>query len=513
VLPRTTLTTLVDVLRRDYDNIAHNKEAVYHIFQSFTYRADGDPMPYDPTINRAQDEFHTAAREGKRYLSIFGGSGLGKSMSAAREASIRAFKPGATIWLLGATYPLAHKEFEYCFHDLVEDPKIFGGKRGGVIDRAVNNPQGGDMHIKFAWGAEIKGVSAKDADRGSLLGEGLDCLVLCEGAKIPEKVYEHYLERAISRRLGTVICNTTPAGKNWVWRTFAVPFLEGQDIYWSGFDYPATVNPFYDKDEFERQRERYGEDNPYFQEQFMGKFVAYTGMCYPEFRRFETEKAAAHVMEFDPAELPKEWPRTVVIDPHLSKAHAIGFYATDFDSCPVIVDEAQAMGDMFNVADVICTKYENHGLDPIYYLTTKGSCIIDTFAKVPSSLRTRTPMLQELREGFEKRLGPRGREIRIRLCEKPPILDRVLYLKRMLNTFVPILAQPGKERPWLTVGAHCTQHIFELGHAEFDDNGQRRDENDDFINCFEYYLAAGLSSEPGADEIWRPTRQGRLVAR
>ncbi|KKK70025.1 hypothetical protein LCGC14_2928110, partial [marine sediment metagenome] len=163
------------------------------------------------------------------------------------------------------------------------------------------------------------------------------------------------------------------------------------------------------------------------------------------------------------------------------------------------------------VADVICTKYENHGLDPIYYLTTKGGCIIDTFAKIPSSLRTRTTMLQELREGFEKRLGPRGREVRIKLCQKPPILERILYLKRMLNTFVPVLAQPGKERPWLTVGSHCTQHIQEIDHAEFDDNGQRKDEGDDFINCLEYYLAAGVFSDGATDEIWRPSQQARRV--
>lgn len=521
------MSTITEQFRRNFPAFFADKERVYkQLFQKFTYRADGDPLPYDPAVNEAQDAFHTAGREGKRYLAMFGGSGLGKSMCAAREAIVHAFKPGATIWLLGADYEAASKEFDYCYEDLVVSGLFGGVGKDGVIVRAVNNKHG-DMHIKFKWGAEIIGKSAKEAHKGTLLGEGLDCLVLCEGSRIPGDIFDRYLERAISRRKGTVICNTTPKGKNWVYHKFYQSWREGNPIYWSADPYPAIVNPFYDKTEFERQREELGEDSLEFQEQFLGLFVSYSGLCYPEFAVYGENR---HVFDKDPLkDIPESWPRWVVIDPHFSIPHAVGFYTVDRSNCPIIYDELWVKGSADDLVSAIFQKHKEHGAKVMdgkrrwiestegliettelhaLYGGNEAAHIIDTSSVVKSEIHGGTSIRDEIYDAG----------LRCKLARKEGIFGRILHIKRMLKKRVPLLSgKDGETKPWLTVFKRCHRTTGEFEHSEWEEGGARsdktpkqarKDKDDHFLNCFEYFIAENPTWDVHERrEIFRPSKQ------
>ena len=524
------MSTITEQFRRNFPAFFANKERVYGLFKKFTYRADGDPLPYDPAVNEAQDAFHTAGREGKRYLAMFGGSGLGKSMCAAREAIVHAFKPGATIWLLGADYEAASKEFDYCYEDLVVSGLFGGVGKDGVIVRAVNNIRG-DMHIKFSWGAEIIGKSAKEAHKGTLLGEGLDCLVLCEGSRIPGDIFDRYLERAISRRKGTVICNTTPKGKNWVYHKFYQSWREGNPIYWSADPYPATVNPFYDKGEFERQREELGEGSLEFQEQFLGLFVSYSGLCYPEFRVYDDKfPGDRHVFDKDPLkDIPESWPRWVVIDPHFSIPHAVGFYTVDRSNCPIIYDELWVKGSADDLVSAIFEKHKEHGAKVMdgksrwierpegliettelhaIYGGNEATHIIDTSSVVKSEIHGGSSIRDEIYNAG----------LACKLARKEGIFGRILYIKRMLKKRVPLLSgKEGETKPWLTVFKRCVRTTGEFEHSEWEEGGARsdktpkqarKDKDDHFLNCFEYFVAENPTWDVHERrEIFRPSQQ------
>ena len=71
-----------------------------------------------------------------------------------------------------------------------------------------------EQFIKFKWGSVVEGMSADNPS--SLVGEGLDLLIIDEAAKMPRKVWDMYLSPTLSDRKGKAIFITTPQGYTWV---------------------------------------------------------------------------------------------------------------------------------------------------------------------------------------------------------------------------------------------------------------------------------------------------------
>jgi hypothetical protein len=269
-------------------------------------------VPYDPLGrwdtthgNKAQAEFHEAARQGKRFLALFGGSGLGKSMSAAREAEIVILRPKTTTWIVGPTYGLAEKEFRYIWEDLITTHRL-------PTRRATRDSTNRVYRIEFMNGSVVEGKS--EENEKSLLGEGIDCLVLAEGAQLKPLTYQRWLRRAVGRRTGMVICNTTPRGMNWVHDEFLIPALDGKEGYWAQV-YDVLNNPFYDREEYERAKRDLTDE--IFREQFQGEFVRFSGLVFNTFdRRVNCRKD----MWFD-----ESWPLWCMIDLNQARGHAVSY--------------------------------------------------------------------------------------------------------------------------------------------------------------------------------------------
>jgi len=104
---------------------------------------------------------------------------------------------------------------------------------GEDIDKASEK----DMYIRFKWGTTVEGMSADNAD--SLVGEGLDLLVIDEVAKMNKKIWDMYLSPTVAGRKGKVIFITTPEGRNWIYDLFK---LGADDPMWESHTSPSWIN-------------------------------------------------------------------------------------------------------------------------------------------------------------------------------------------------------------------------------------------------------------------------------
>ena len=209
-----------------------------------------------------------------------------KSYSASYDVLPDFFeKPGCRGWIVGPTYSLAEKEFNYIHKALTIDMGM----------KAIhNNPK--QQKLIFSGNRIIEGKSAENPS--SLLGEALDWVIYSEAAELPRGIRERYVAPALNTKRGREIIPTTPQARaEWVHELW----LAGQGGEFSEietFQWDRSANPLYDESEFLRAKKFYGEDSPIFREQYLGQWVFYGGIVYPMF-------SEEHII--DPFEIPKGW--------------------------------------------------------------------------------------------------------------------------------------------------------------------------------------------------------------
>lgn len=432
-------------------------------FLTLDYTANGDKIPYNPRENnRAQFDFHS---NDCQYRAMFGGSGLGKSMAAARDAELSLIDNTVSLicWIVSPKYVLAEKEFKYIWEDMVVKQKL-------QPESHRYNVRSGDLYIKFPWGTEVVGKSEEASD--TLLGDKVDILILGEGSRLKKDTYDRFLRRAVARAEGIVICNTTPAGMNWVYDTFYLPFLKGDPKYWSGI-YDVLDNSFYSREEYDSAKK----DLPpeIFQEQFQGKFVHYTGLLYPEFDR------KWHLWPIDIANLSKQFPLTCLIDIHPTKPTAVLWSLTDRDNCTIFGDELWMHGLISDVCESIYQKSKQHKREPQYF-------VIDTIDK--EDVRTGINCLSEYRKELERFFK---HKVHVKVGNRSAKQNEQAHIMKIREKFKGN-CQYGSynqlKKPFITVGNHMKQTIFELEHACWDaDLRTAKSENNHFLDLIKEYFA------------------------
>jgi hypothetical protein len=161
-------------------------------------------LEYTPHSD-AQWEFHNSTA---RFRIPCCGRRWGKSKSTGMEMTEWCFKPDAYYWICGPTYKLGEKEFR-----VVHDNFIRKLGLGSEMKSVRYNVKQGDMRMVFPWNTVLEVVSAERPD--SLLGEGLDGVVMSEAARHSQETWEQYIEPALSDKRGDAIFPSTPRGFNW----------------------------------------------------------------------------------------------------------------------------------------------------------------------------------------------------------------------------------------------------------------------------------------------------------
>ena len=206
--------------------------------------------------------------DSKRFIVASCGRRWGKSMSAAREAETLVTQANKNVWIVAPTYSTSERIFRIVYDDLIIKHNL------PTRRKSLN-----EQYIEFEWGSVVEGKSADKPD--SLVGEGLDLLILDEAAKIKKKTWEMYLRPTLSDRKGKALFITTPQGFNWIYDLY---LLGQKDEMWHSFNSPSYENNYAypngrrDADLLEAKRNLAKE---VYDQEYGAKFTSFAGRVYP----------------------------------------------------------------------------------------------------------------------------------------------------------------------------------------------------------------------------------------
>lgn len=210
-------------------------------------------------------------------------------------------------WIVGVDYATT-KEFDYLWQYLVE------GRLSQLykVENARKNPDQGHMRIVLHCGTNAKHETVRGiwevksaSNERSMQGEEVHTCVLSEAAEHPSKVWNQYL----STRTTWGIWPTTPKqGARWIYDEI----MAGEanpDLSIEHFTFPPEANPRYDFERLEIEKKKASsrtpsgraEDDPFFAEQFLGRWVFYEGRVLPFFDQPSEARDWTHVLAEEPA--------------------------------------------------------------------------------------------------------------------------------------------------------------------------------------------------------------------
>lgn len=189
--------------------------------------------------HQGQDIIHQAP---SRFRVISNGRRWGKTYLGAKECELCGFSKSAITgkpqmgWIVGPQYGDAEKEFRIVYDTF----RQLGIDKHSI--KFVNNPDNGSMHIKTTWGFELICKSAKHPE--TLVGEGLDFVLMVEAGRHRRRTWGQYLRPALSDKRGWAIFSGVPEGRSENSLLYAL-WSRGQDLrypQWQSWRMPSWTN-------------------------------------------------------------------------------------------------------------------------------------------------------------------------------------------------------------------------------------------------------------------------------
>lgn len=217
--------------------------------------------------HEGQSQIHFAP---SRFKVISNGRRWGKTFLGAKEVEPCGLSVSAVTgkpqmgWIVGPQYVDAEKEFRIIYDTF----RRIGVDKHSI--RFVNNVDSGSMHIKTNWGFEVLAKSAKHPE--TLVGEGLDFVLMVEAGRHRRRTWGQYLRPALSDKRGWAIFSGVPEGRSensllyalWSrgmddrfpqWNSWRMPSWTNNIIFPGGRQDPEILEAESDltSDEFQRQ--------------------------------------------------------------------------------------------------------------------------------------------------------------------------------------------------------------------------------------------------------------------
>ena len=229
-------------------------------------------LQYTPHPGQLEIHRSTASR---RIVAC--GVRWGKTLCAAMEGLVAAMEPKERSfgWVVAPTYELADKVFrelvvltaEHLRHRIIS---LKEGERRIIL----RNMAGGL--------SEIRGKSADNPV--SLLGEGLDWVIVDEAARLKPMIWESHLSQRLIDKKGWALLISTPRGKGWMFSLFKRG--KGDDPDYESWNYPSWNNPHLDAATIEEERGRLPER--VFRQEYQGEFLEGAGQVFRNVRECAT---------------------------------------------------------------------------------------------------------------------------------------------------------------------------------------------------------------------------------
>ncbi len=201
----------------------------------------------------------------------------GKTLCAAMEGLAAAMEPRESSfgWVVAPTYDLADK----VFRELVS---IVGKHLTHHIVTLKESERRLVLRNMAGGCSEFRGKSADNPV--SLLGEGLDWLIVDEGARLKPAIWQSYLAQRLIDKRGWALLISTPRGKGWFYDLFKRG--QGRDRDYASWNSPSWENPHLDAGAIEEERARLPER--VFLQEFGGQFIEGSGAVFRNVRDVAT---------------------------------------------------------------------------------------------------------------------------------------------------------------------------------------------------------------------------------
>lgn len=192
---------------------------------------------YEPHVGQAQIHFTS-----RRFRVISNGRRWGKTFLGAKEVEPCALAMSSVTgqpqigWIVGPQYGDAEKEFRIVYDTF----RKIGIDKHSI--KFVNNADSGSMAIKTTWGFDLQCRSAKHPE--TLVGEGLDFVLMVEAGRHRRRTWGQYLRPALSDKRGWAIFSGVPEGRSEHSLLYAL-WSRGQDSrypQWQSWRMPSWTN-------------------------------------------------------------------------------------------------------------------------------------------------------------------------------------------------------------------------------------------------------------------------------
>jgi hypothetical protein len=177
-------------------------------------------------------------------------------------------------WVVAPTYDLADRVFRQIVMLALEH----------LHHRIVTMKESDRRLILRNMEGGVSEIRAKSADNPvSLLGEGLDWLIIDEAARLKPQIFEGHLSQRLIDKKGWCLMISTPRGKGWfydAWRRG-----QGGDPTYQSWNLASWTSPFLDRALIDEERGRLPER--VFRQEYGGEFLEGSGQVF----RFVREAA------------------------------------------------------------------------------------------------------------------------------------------------------------------------------------------------------------------------------
>tara|TARA_R100000234_G_scaffold15384_3_gene8411 strand:- start:3822 stop:4988 length:1167 start_codon:yes stop_codon:yes gene_type:complete len=202
---------------------------------------------------------------------------------AAHEIIPWLLTPNTRGWIVAPNYNLGQKVAREVKRIIIRELKLPIESKKEIS---------GDLYFMRLSGLNSE-IAVRSADSPeSLIGEGIDYLVIDEMALISRDVYEMMLRPTLADRQGWALFCSTPRGFNY----FEQLYRQGQDPKhpdWESWQVPSWQSPFF-KDDIEQLKRTMTRET--FLQEIGSEFTSYAGKVY-DFDRFTQVKAN---LKYDP---------------------------------------------------------------------------------------------------------------------------------------------------------------------------------------------------------------------
>ena len=313
----------------------------------------------------------------------------GKTLCAAMEGLAAALQPAdrSVGWVVAPTYDLADRVFR--------EIQLIAAQH---LKEQIVTMKGHDRLLRIVnLGGGISEIRAKTADNPvSLLGEGLDYVIVDEAARLKPMIWESHLSQRLIDKRGWALLISTPKGKGYLYDLFKRG--QGGDPDFESWNWPSWTNPMLDAEVIEQERGRL--PDRVFMQEYGAEFVEGSGSVFRNVRECATgewQGPVAGAQYYAGLDLAKvaDYSVLVIMNRDREVVFVDRFHRLDWG---IQVQRIQVACEKYNDAEIIC---DSTGVgEPVY----ESLCVAGLFVEgYTFSAKSKDALIKNLAIQFEQR--------------------------------------------------------------------------------------------------------------